>query len=156
MEKIKKVFRYIYWIFAHQNYRIFGESGDNGVYVIAIFIMSIIFFLFSVIRVLLFDNESFTDVSGYNFKNIFKLSFLIIGFTIYYVVRKKTKHIPIKNNPEFLNISKKKRIFHTIIFFILWLFSAVSFVFILNLANQWYCIKVRSFKYKSFLKYEKN
>ena len=76
-------------------------------------------------------------------KDILKilLEFLIVYigvFILYWLifVRKKTKYNPIKNNPEFLNISKKKRIFHTIIFFILWLFSAVSFVFVLNLAKQ--------------------
>ncbi|ROH91389.1 hypothetical protein EGI15_12560 [Chryseobacterium cucumeris] len=135
MKYIKKKLRYIYWLTGHQHYSKFGENGDNGVYVISIFLLSIIFFSLSLVRVILWENKDLTELFGINFKFFFKLFFVIIALLIYYIVRKQTREISIKNNLEFEWINNKKRIKDTIIFYIVWIISALGFLFLLALSK---------------------
>lgn len=118
MKKIKQIIEYSYWCCAHINYKHFGENGETGKIILSFIAFFGIIDIFTFFRVLLFEHTDFVVLFGNFFKDIFKIVGLIFALIINYLISKHFKNYPIIDNKKFLNVSKNKRILHTIFVFL--------------------------------------
>lgn len=122
MYKISKFFKYIYWLGAKVQYKYFGESGENGIFLLTnIFIFSLATFFF-----LLYDGT-------YEVTTSLKFIIVFVTLIIYYIIGKLFKGVPIKDNEDFKNISESKRIFHTILLYLAWGILFFSLLYAINI-----------------------
>jgi hypothetical protein len=127
MEKVKKIFRYMYWLGAKVHYKRFEEDGENGVFLLTNIIGFIIIDILCLLRLFFYNKDYETN----------SLNKIIIGgcaLLLYYIVGRIFKGIPIKENQEFKNISDKTRRFHTVLLYILWFFLFALMIIIVNLS----------------------
>lgn len=120
--KIRIFFHYIYWLGAKVQYKHFGENGTNGIFVIAIIINFIIFDLLSFFRVLFYNHKSLDEILGGDYSVYHKIFLAGLCILVWNLLEKYFKGIPILNHPKFKITPERKRIFHTFLLYLSWVF----------------------------------
>lgn len=122
MDKFKNFFNYIYWLGAKVQYKHFGEKGTNGIFVLCAILLFLIADTISFFRVLYYDHKSYDEIFGGDYLVLIKFCAVSIVLLIWYLLEKIFKNVPIKNHSKFRHIPNKKRIFHTVLLYLFWVF----------------------------------